>query len=360
MPSPLFTPFRCKSLHLKNRVVMAPMTRMASPDGIPSDQVAQYYRRRAAGGAGLLLTEGTTIARPAASFHANVPNFYGPALDGWRGVLDAVHGAGGAIALQLWHAGTEVESTQRELPGRIVEGPSGLALSGTKVGQAMSDADIADTIAAYARSARDAMRMGFAAIEVHAAHGYLIDQFMFAQTNRRTDQWGGETLRDRTRFGAEVIRAIRAAVGPDAALIIRLSQWKVGLYETRLAATPEEMSDWLEPFVDAGVDLFHCSQRNFMAPEFPGSDLNFAGWAKKLTGKPAITVGRVGSTAEFIGGATAPTNSSLEELERRLDRGDFDLVAVGRALLADPEWPRKVRQGRLGEINKTFDPRVLY
>jgi 2,4-dienoyl-CoA reductase-like NADH-dependent reductase (Old Yellow Enzyme family) len=359
MTRALFTPFTCKSLHLQNRVVMAPMTRQFSPQGVPGSDVADYYRRRAVGGAGLILTEGTTIARDGASYHPSVPCLEGPALAGWQDVVHAVHGAGSAIAVQLWHVGTEPEPHERTLQRRI-EGPSGLTLLGAELGQIMSDRDIADTISAYARSARDSMLLGFDAIEVHAAHGYLIDQFMFAETNRRTDRWGGATLRERSRFGAEVIRAIRAAVGPDFAILIRLSQWKVGLYQTKLAATPQQMQDWLEPLADAGVDMFHCSQRNFAEPEFAGSDLNFAAWAKKLTGKPAVTVGRIGSAAEFLGGpTTAANNSSLEELERRLERGDFDLVAVGRAMLADPEWTNKVRSGQLRAIRTSYDRKVL-
>jgi 2,4-dienoyl-CoA reductase-like NADH-dependent reductase (Old Yellow Enzyme family) len=112
------------------------------------------------------------------------------------------------------------------------------------------------------------------------------------------------------------------------------------------------MEAWLRPLADAGADAFHCSQRRFWEAEFEGSDLNFAGWAKKLTGKPSITVGSVGLTGEFIaayGGETSRP-ASLDELLRRLERGDFDLVAVGRALLQDAEWTVKVRQGRTDEL----------
>jgi 2,4-dienoyl-CoA reductase-like NADH-dependent reductase (Old Yellow Enzyme family) len=112
------------------------------------------------------------------------------------------------------------------------------------------------------------------------------------------------------------------------------------------------MEAWLAPLVQAGVDIFHCSQRRFWEPEFAGSDLNFAGWAKKLTGKASITVGSVGLSGDFLaafkGEASKP--SSLDELLRRLDRGDFDLVAVGRALLADAAWARKIEQGRWSEL----------
>jgi 2,4-dienoyl-CoA reductase-like NADH-dependent reductase (Old Yellow Enzyme family) len=112
------------------------------------------------------------------------------------------------------------------------------------------------------------------------------------------------------------------------------------------------MEAWLKPLAEAGADVFHCSQRRFWEPEFEGSDLNFAGWAKKVTGKPSITVGSVGLSGEFVAsyGGEASTPASLDELLRRLERGDFDLVAVGRALLQDPQWAVKIRQDRRDEL----------
>jgi len=224
----------------------------------------------------------------------------------------------------------------------------------------MSDAAIADTIAAFARAAADARALGFDAIELHGAHGYLIDQFFWDGTNQRTDGYGGATIVQRGRFAAEILRAVRAAVGPDYPVIIRLSQWKLQDYGARLAKTPQEMEAWLRPLADAGADIFHCSQRRFWESEFEGSDLNFAGWAKKLIGKPTITVGSVGLSGEFIAafGGESSKPASLDELLRRLDRGDFDLVAVGRALINDPQWVLKVRDGRHAEL-LDFSPASL-
>jgi len=135
-------------------------------------------------------------------------------------------------------------------------------------------------------------------------------------------------------------------------IILRFSQWKQQDYAARLATTPEELARFLAPLSTAGVDIFHCSQRRFWEPEFEGSDLNFAGWAKKLTGKTSITVGSVGLTGDFIAayGGEASKPASLDQLLRMLERGDFDLVAVGRALLQDPLWAQKVHQGRSGEL----------
>jgi 2,4-dienoyl-CoA reductase-like NADH-dependent reductase (Old Yellow Enzyme family) len=349
----LFRPFSLKSLNIKNRIVMAPMTRSFSPNGIPTADVAAYYRKRAEGEVGLILSEGTVIDRVSSSNDANIPHFYGEkALAGWQNVIDGVHGAGGAMGPQIWHMGIMDNHHSGWLPSQPFEGPSGLNKPGNNNGNTMTDADIADTIAAFGRAAADAKRLGFDCVEIHGAHGYLIDQFFWDATNQRTDIYGGKTLAERSRFGIEVIKEVRKQVGDYFAVIIRLSQWKPADYTNQLAKTPQELEAWLNPLADAGVDIFHCSQRRFWEPEFEGSDLNFAGWAKKVTGKATITVGSVGLDGEFLAAfAGASSNpSSLDELLRRMDRGDFDLVAVGRPLLADPHWAQKIREDRTTEL----------
>ncbi|MBC7531488.1 MAG: NADH:flavin oxidoreductase [Oligoflexus sp.] len=349
----LFKPFRLKSLKMKNRFVMAPMTRSFSPNGVPTDDVATYYRKRAQGDVGLILTEGTVIDRPSSSSDANVPRFHGDqALNGWKKVVNEVKEAGGCIAPQIWHMGVSANHHSGWIPPAPFEGPSTFYGVGKENGRAMTESDIADTIAAFARAAADAKRLGFDAVEIHGAHGYLVDQFFWSVTNNRSDIYGGKTLAERSRFAVEVVKAVRAAVGEDFALLLRLSQWKPSEYTGQLAATPKEMEDWLQPLAEAGVDLFHCSQRRFCDPEFEGSDLNFAGWAKKLTGKATITVGSVGLSGEFLKAfaGEASTPASIDELVTRFDKGEFDLVAVGRALLTDPEWIQKIADGRQGDL----------
>ncbi|MGQ0708963.1 MAG: NADH:flavin oxidoreductase [Rhodoferax sp.] len=359
--SPLFTPFAHKSLRLPNRIVMAPMTRSFSPEGVPGSDVAEYYRRRAEGGVGLIVSEGTVVERPAARNDPLVPRFWGEdALAGWKNVIERVHGAGGLMAPQLWHVGSARNPRTTWVAPGPVDSPSGLSRPGKAFGAPMSDADIADTIAAFGRAAAAAQRMGFDAVELHGAHGYLIDQFFWDGTNQRGDAWGGAELQARGRFAAEIVRAVRAAVGPDYPVILRLSQWKQQDYAARLAHSPQEMEAWLRPLVDAGVDILHCSQRRFWEAEFEGSDLNFAAWAKKLTGVPTITVGSVGLSGEFLasfaGEGSQP--ASLDELLRRFERGDFDLVAVGRALITNPDWALKVREGRNSELG-AYSPAAL-
>lgn len=359
--SALFRPFTLKSLSLPNRIVMAPMTRSFSPGGVPTDDVAAYYRRRAKAAVGLIVSEGTVVGRPSASNDPAVPRFWGDdALAKWKDVIDAVHAEGGVMAPQLWHVGAvRNRRTDWVAPGPV-DSPSGLSSPGKQFGEPMTDAAIADAIAAFAKAAGDAKRLGFDAVELHGAHGYLIDQFFWEGTNTRTDRFGGASLAERSTFAAEILKAVRAEVGPDFAVIIRLSQWKQQDYAVKMAKSPDEMAAWLQPLADAGADIFHCSQRRFWEPEFEGSDLNFAGWAKKLTGVPTITVGSVGLSGEFIAAFAGESSkpASLDELIRRFDRGDFDLVAVGRALISDPDWAVKVRDGRHSELSD-FSPQAL-
>ncbi|OJT17579.1 12-oxophytodienoate reductase [Archangium sp. Cb G35] len=349
----LFRPFTHKSLTLKNRIVMAPMTRSFSPGGVPTPDVAAYYRRRAENDVGLILSEGTVVKRPSAKNDPNVPDFHGEqALAGWKRVIDEVHTAGGKMGPQLWHVGSARNPMSTWVAPPPVDAPSGLSSPGKKFTEPMTDEAIADTISAFGQAAADAKRLGFDVVEIHGAHGYLIDQFFWAGTNARTDAFGGATLAERSRFAAEVVKSIRAAVGKDMAIILRLSQWKQQDFTVKLAQTPKEMESWLTPLVEAGTDILHCSQRRFWEPEFEGSELNFAGWAKKLTGKPTITVGSVGLSGEFTAAFRGESSkpASLDNLLRRLERDEFDLVAVGRALLADPQWVRKVREDRHDEL----------
>ncbi len=348
----LFRPFQLKSLSLPNRIVMAPMSRAFAVGGIPSEAHANYYRRRAEGGVGLILSEATGINRPNAMNDPGMTLFHGQSpLAGWKTVLNDVHSAGGRMAPQLMHAGSVKSPSTDWEPSELPESPSGIVSTGVRRGAVMNEEAIADTISAFVRSAESARRLGFDAIEIHGAHGYLIDQFFWSITNERADGYGGNTLQDRTRFASEIIAAVRAAVGPHFPIILRVSQWKGQDYTAQMAETPIEMEQWLSPLVQAGVDILHCSQRRFWEPEFPELDgkagLNFAGWAKKLTGAATISVGSVGLSGDVFGAFSGESSTPvhLEELLRRMENDEFDLIAVGRALIADPNWVGKVRNG---------------
>jgi 2,4-dienoyl-CoA reductase-like NADH-dependent reductase (Old Yellow Enzyme family) len=368
---PLLRPFALRGLNLPNRVVMAPMTRYHSPRGVPTDDVAGYYARRAATGLGLILTEGVALPHYAAVDHPDIPRLDGAeVLDGWRRVIEGVHAAGGRIVPQLWHQGpmwnVEYAGTGTGNPMRPsgIWGPPDGVISFRPEGRdaslapvpPMTDSDIADVIAAYAAAARNAIGLGADGIAIHGAHGYLIDTFLWDYTNRREDRWGGDPAR-RAAFGAAVVRAIRAEIGEERPIVLRFSQFKMQNYLALLADTPDGLGALLGPLADAGVDLFDASQRYFDTPTFAGSTLNLAGWAKKLTGKASMTVGGVAldkakGSAKHIDASQESVNN-LPRLIERFERGEFDLVAVGRAILNDPAWFTKAVAG---ETFLPFDP----
>lgn len=374
--SPLFAPLRIGALELANRVVMAPMSRYFCPEQIPHDDVVAYYRRRAAAGVGLIISEATYIPHSSAHSYQNVPTMYGDAaLHGWKKVIDAVHAEGGRMFPQLWHTGSFRElgmGPDPSVPGFDASENLNTFETTAHRTKAMTETDIAEVIAAYAAAAKSAQDLGFDGVEIHGAHGYLIDSFFWNETNRRTDRWGGE-IRDRTRFGVEVVKAMRREVGSTFPISFRWSQFKQQNYQARLANSPAELEHVLLPLVDAGVDIFHASTRRYWEAAFKNeSPRTLAGWTKTITGKPTIAVGSVGlggvaSTAKSspaevdnttISFADAPLDG-VERVEALLASEEFDLIAVGRALLADPEWALKVRHGRLAE-RRPFSKNLLH
>ncbi|WP_406301193.1 NADH:flavin oxidoreductase [Streptomyces sp. NBC_00885] len=357
----LSRPVALNGLTVPNRIVMAPMTRMFSPGGVPGEDVRSYYARRAAAGVGLIVTEGTYVGHDSAGQSDRVPRFHGEEqLAGWAKVAEAVHAAGGTIVPQLWHIGMVRKQGDPPYADAPAVGPSGIRVDGTEgAGKAMAKGDLDDVIGAFAEAAADAERIGFDGVELHGAHGYLLDQFLWAGTNRRTDAYGGDPVA-RTKFAAEIVAAVRETVSPDFPVIFRYSQWKQEAYDARLAEAPEELEAILTPLAAAGVDAFHASTRRYWLPEFEGSDLNLAGWTKKLTGKPTITVGSVSLDGDFIrafAGEGAPVRG-IDNLLDRLERDEFDMVAVGRALLQDPEWAAEVLGDRFEEL-KPYDAAAL-
>ncbi|MCU1478039.1 MAG: NADH:flavin oxidoreductase [Subtercola sp.] len=348
--APLFTPFRAGELELSNRFVMAPMTRAFSPGGVPGDDVAAYYARRAPH-LGLIVTEGTYIDHPSAGSSDRIPVFYGDdALAGWKNVVDVVHAAGGTIFPQLWHLGVTRSENAPLNPGAPIISPSGLGANGHERGETATAKDIDDIISSFARAARDAQRLGFDGVELHGAHGYLLDQFLWSATNRRSDRFGGEPS-GRARLAAEVIEAVRGEVGPAYPIDFRFSQWKGGQYDARIAQSPAELEQILTPLVDAGVTLLHASTRRYWLPEFEGSDRTLAGWTKQLSGLPTIALGSVGVPGAFLESSDDRQASlSIAPLVELFEKGEFDLVALGRAVLSDPEFTEKIRSNRLSEI----------
>ena len=364
---PLFRPIALRGLTLPNRLVMAPMTRTASPGNTPDAAVIEYYRRRAAGGTGLIVTEGVGVHQAASlgegsGAPTHIPLLHGEApLAGWRKVVAAVHAAGGRIFPQLWHQGAfRIEGTGHD-PAAPSLRPSGVwgpdsgystvtpdliarVIAPTRP---MTEEEIADAVAGFARSAVNAKAAGFDGIAIHGASGYLIDSFFWPHTNRRTDRYGGD-MGARATFGADVVRAIRMAIGPDMPILFRFGQWKQQDFNAKIAETPDELGVLLRALAEAGADMFDASTIYYGAPAFAGSPLSLAGWAKTLSGKPSMAVGGIGLSEGLFssfrtGGAAVERN--FHDAAARIAAGEFDMVALGRALIADPEWPGKVRRG---------------
>jgi 2,4-dienoyl-CoA reductase-like NADH-dependent reductase (Old Yellow Enzyme family) len=367
--SPLFTPYRLGGITLKNRIVLPSMGRFVHDHGAPSPDVIGYYASRAAGGAGLVMTEGVYIDHIASGDNMMMGRFYGErALEAWRKVANEVH-ANGALAIpQLWHVGLKYSTIdmttgeEKYRPEMGLIGPSGIVEPGKQVCEGMTQAQIDEVIDSFARGAETAIELGYDGVEIHGAHGYLVDQFLWSETNQRTDAYGGSPA-NRGRFAAEIAAGCRRRMPPDAPLLMRISNWKLVDYTARIAATPQELEELLTPIAEAGVDLFDCSERRFWIPNFEGSDLNLAGWIRKVTGKPTMTCGSVGLDIDMWQCITEQREStqslgSFKRLMEMFHRGDFDLVAVGRGMIGEPEWANLVRRGDFDKV-KPFSPSLI-
>jgi len=365
--TPLFSPVTIAGLTLRNRFIMSPMTRQFSPGGVPGDEVAAYYARRAES-LGIVMTEGSYVNETAgAGGLPRVPRLFGDdALAAWRKVTDGVHAAGGRIFAQLWHIGSERDPDAGPFPDYPLISPSGINTNGQRVGEPATIAQLEDTVEAFAGAAVFVKAAGFDGLDLHGAHGYLLDQFHWPVTNRRTDAYGGD-MSGRVRLSAEIAAAVRAAVGPQFPVCFRFSQWKGNDFDARIADSPKELEAFLTPLVEAGVSMFHASTRRYWLPAFDhatdSTGRTLAGWTRHLSGRPVIAIGSVGVGAPFMS-ITDDARSglaqslSLAPLVDLVNRGELDLIALGRASLADPFWAAKVSSGRLSEIrpyNKSAD-----
>jgi 2,4-dienoyl-CoA reductase-like NADH-dependent reductase (Old Yellow Enzyme family) len=354
--APLLQPLDVRQLHLKSRFVMPGMQRSWCVDGAPDHRLRDYYRRRILGGAALVISESCAINHPSATKDPTFAQISPATSDAWRTVIDTVHEAGGRMFLQLWHQGAVNYGGDADRnPDFVALSPSGFSHPGETFGRAATAADLHSIRDAFVQGAIDAQEIGADGVELHSCHGFLLDQFLWPRTNLRTDQYGGPTIADRATFPAEVAAAVRAAVGPDFVISMRISQWKESDYDARIVETPDELGQLIPLLRAAGVDIFHVSTRRFWTPEWEGSDLGLAGWVKSFTDAKVIAVGSIGLDidvmATLTGQEAQPTGASrIDELVRRFERGDFDMVSVGRSQIGDPDWVAKMRDGRIPDI----------
>lgn len=329
----LFSPIRFGAIELKNRVVMSSLTRNRAGDGnVPTDLVAEYYRQRAS--AGLILTEASPIS-PEAHGYPRTPGIHSAAqIAGWQKVTEAVHGAGGKIAIQLWHVG-RISHPDLQPGGALPVAPSAIRPAGqTFTGQGMKDfvtpraletAEIPGLVASYVQAARNAMEAGFDGVEVHAGNGYLLDQFLRSSTNRRTDAYGG-SKENRARLLLEVLAAVCAAIGSDR-VGVRLSPATPfnDISDENPQETFEYVVEQLNDFNLAFLDLLQgtggAPQEQWLAFDYDRLRSIYRGNLIRNNGY------------DFASGNAA------------VQSGGTDAIAFGRLLLANPDLVERFRRG---------------
>ncbi|GHC40425.1 alkene reductase [Streptomyces cinnamoneus] len=344
--SSLFQPTRLGPLHLPNRLVMAPLTRnRAGADGVPGSLMTAYYAQRAS--AGLIIAEGTT-PNAVGQTYPHIPAIHSPAhVAGWRGVTEAVRSAGGRMFLQLQHGGrighpltsglTPVAPSPVPLP-ETIHTPDGRVPSVTP--REMTALDIRSTVADFARAARNAVAAGFAGVEVHAANGQLLHQFMARNTNHRTDGYGGPVA-NRIRFAVEVTRAVADAIGPER-VGVRISPANTvnGIEE---GDTRHLYPALLEALADMDLAYLHLEFANPANPLF--ATVRDA-WPGVLMANP-----------DLGWPAPLPADGGRSAGERLLDAG-ADLISLGRGFLANPDLVERLRVD--APLNPVRDKYTMY
>lgn len=328
----LFQPATINQWKLRNRIVMAPLTRgfASDADGTVTDEIAAYYEQRARDGVGLIITEGINPMLSGKGTYG-VPGLYTDAqTSSWKKVTEAVHRHGGTIIAQLWHVGRLSHS---DLIGRKPQAPSAIQAEGKvhklhkpyECPQAMTQGEIENVVYHFQMAARTAVLAGFDGIELHAAHGYLIDQFINERTNKRTDQYGGG-LQERLRFLREIIEAVKKEISVER-ISIRFSEKKDDDPSYSWASRVETLHAYLALFRETGITILHPSTESYASVWLDG--LNFHQAIRTQWEHMIIGVG----------------NLSLERAEEAINDGVIDLAAFGRPFIANPDLVQRWTTG---------------
>jgi 2,4-dienoyl-CoA reductase-like NADH-dependent reductase (Old Yellow Enzyme family) len=353
---PLMTPVRVGTRLLRNRFVMPGMQRMRAREGMPCEDYQDWYTRRAEGGAALIVSEGAAIDHPSATKSNRILRIAESVKSGWQRSVESVQKAGAIFLIQLFHEGAVRVAGRGPYPDAPTISASGLITGELSSGRAATLAELL------------AEDCGADGVEIHSAHGYLLHQFLGRATNRRDDVYGGETVDNRLRFAKEIVEAIRQNVNHEFLISFRFSQFAEADFTAKPIESYDELRALLSTLRQAGVDLFSVSTRRFWIPEWPehDSDRSLTGWCKEFTDAAIMTVGSVGlkqdlyeSLSEAVGGPAPP---ELTHLLKRFEAGQFDLVAVGRGMFADPDWVAKVASGRTDALvpwNKELVAHIL-
>lgn len=347
----LFTPLRLGSgLSLPNRLAVAPMTRVsATADGHATEQMADYYEAFAAGGFGLVITEGIYTDKAYAQGYLFQPGLADDAQrDAWRTVVDRVHARGGRIIAQLMHAGALSQGNPHRAE---TKGPSAVLPKGQqmtfyrgdgpyRMPEAMTDDEIAEAVKGFARAARRAQEAGFDGVEVHGANGYLLDQFLTAHTNLREDRYGG-SLDNRLRLTMEVIHAVRQSTTQDFAVGVRSSQGKVNDFTHKWEGGDADAARIFRALGAQPIDYLHTTEFEAWRPAFGEHGASLAALARKHVTVPVLANGSLHDAMQADG---------------MLARDEADFVSLGRGALTHSDWPARLRSG---EALGTFDRALL-
>lgn len=360
----LFTPMRVNNTVVRNRFVVPAMQRGGVRNFSPTSEMTELMRQWGEGGTGIIICEGASPDHPACYWQPIFGAITRQNKENWREIAQAVSATGAVFLMQLWHVGALrriVEGLPHPYPDQPALSPSGLVQAGRTNGVAMTRQDLEDTKAAYLECALIAKEVGAKGVEVHCAHGYLLDLFLWHETNQRDDEYGGATLAERARYPAEIVAEIREATGPDFIISVRFSQWKEVDYGAKIAQHPDELRPFLGLLEQAGADMFNISTRRFDQPAWPELDerRSLAAWVKGMTKLPVVAVGSVGLTtdlAQDVFDGRDPELMVEEDMVRvaqGIKDGDFDFIAIGRNHIANIDFVDRIRTGNLSGM-RTF------
>ncbi|QYR23155.1 NADH:flavin oxidoreductase [Paenibacillus sp. sptzw28] len=335
--SKLLSAFQLGSLRLHNRAVLSPMTRTSAEcNGLANQLMVRYYTRFAKGGFGLIITEGIYPDSVNSQSYKNQPGLADKEqAESWRPVVEAVHREGGRIIAQLMHAGALVQHNEFKPIAPSAVKPVGTMLeehggSGEySVPDAMSKSDIRQVIDNFAHAAQRAKQVGFDGVELHAANGYLLDQFITKYTNQRTDEYGGST-ENRIRIVVELLDRIRSVVGQNYTVGVRISQGKVNDFNHKWANGINDAKIIFEKLGTACPTYIHTTEYKAFAPAFTNGGPTLAKLAATYGGLPVIANGKLGDP---------------EMAEQLLASGEAELAAIGTSALVNPDWVNKVKEG---------------
>ena len=334
MSTDIFSPFRLGAFTLKNRLGVAPMTRMsAGPESIPRQDVLDFLVRRAENGAALVFTEAIVTDYESAQGYPGQSRILNqPQVDTWKRVTDAIRAHGAVSVMQMFHCGRmawpEVNPARRSIAPSAVAPRQDNPLTGKPypVPEAMSRFDIEHVVNGFVETAKGAVAAGFDGVEVHGAHGYLINQFLSSYSNRREDEYGGP-LANRFRLAREIIRAVRGVMPRDRLLTLRVSNWGIADMEVSLFRDEHEWKELIDLIDAEPIDALSVSTYDFQAQAF-GTERTMSGLTRSRTAKPLMICGKIHDR---------PT--ALEAL------AEADIALSGKSMLLNPDFVGHVRQG---------------